>query len=293
MHALRVGKDFSSAIMWASLTLGLPIVVMTCLSLLMVVVISPTGSRPIASLCVLAVLVGLSVFGMAHTPRTSEGSRLLWPNAVRAFVKRTFDIVLAATLLFVAAPALVLVSICVMADGGLPLSRHRRLGQGGRHFWCFKFRTIVMDPEQVLEEILATDPVRAAAWREGQKSSADLLLTKIGRILRKTSLDKLPQLFNVLRGDMSMVGPRPIVDEELEFYGHDFQAYFSVRPGMTGLWQVSHRSETSHRERVQSDVWYAAHWSFWMDIAILIRTIPMLRSRLRNVVRSAFFDHGI
>ena len=194
-------------------------------------------------------------------------------------LKVTFDIAVASLILLMAAPVLAIIAILVRSDGGTVLFRHRRLGAGGRHFWCFKFRTMVMDAEQVLERVLRSDPVRAAEWRSTQKLHDDPRVTRIGRFLRSTSLDELPQLFNVLRLDMSLVGPRPIVDNEIEFYGADVAHYFATRPGITGLWQVSGRSDTSYPRRVRLDVWYVSNWTIWCDIAVLLKTIPVVLQR--------------
>ena len=207
----------------------------------------------------------------------SHASGLRRPFA--RLLKVAFDVAVASLILLVAAPVLAIIAILVRSDGGTVLFRHRRLGAGGQHFWCFKFRTMVMDAEQVLEDVLTSDPVRAAEWRATQKLQNDPRVTRIGRFLRSTSLDELPQLINVLRLDMSLVGPRPIVDNEIEFYGADVAHYFATRPGITGLWQVSGRSDTSYPQRVRLDVWYVTNWTIWCDIAVLLKTIPVVLQR--------------
>jgi len=149
-----------------------------------------------------------------------------------------------------------------------------RLGRDGRSFGCLKFRSMVTDGEAVLAAHLAADPRARAEWAATHKLSNDPRITAIGQVLRKTSLDELPQLWNVLRGEMSLVGPRPIVPAEVARYGRAFQTCFAVPPGVTGLWQVSGRSDTSYAERVALDLDYASRWSLRRDIAIMLRTIP-------------------
>ncbi len=149
-----------------------------------------------------------------------------------------------------------------------------RLGRDGRAFGCLKFRSMVADGEAVLTAHLAADAQARAEWAATHKLTNDPRITPIGQVLRKTSLDELPQLWNVLRGEMSLVGPRPIVQAEVARYGRAFQTCFAVPPGVTGLWQVSGRSDTSYAERVALDLDYASRWSLRRDIAILLRTIP-------------------
>jgi UDP-galactose-lipid carrier transferase len=138
---------------------------------------------------------------------------------------------------------------------------------------------MVKDADRVLRRVLETDPAARAEWEATQKLRVDPRVTSIGRFLRDTSLDELPQLINVLRGEMSLVGPRPIVEAEIVRYGRDIDHYYDARPGMTGLWQVSGRSDTSYQRRVQLDVWYVKNWSLWHDIAILLKTVPAVLSK--------------
>jgi lipopolysaccharide/colanic/teichoic acid biosynthesis glycosyltransferase len=159
------------------------------------------------------------------------------------------------------------------------LFAHRRVGAGGRPFYCLKFRTMVVDADRALDEALARDPALAAEWAASRKLTNDPRVTRIGRILRKTSLDELPQLINVLRLEMSLVGPRPIVEDEIPLYGEAIAQYYATRPGLTGLWQVSGRSNTSYAKRVQLDVWYVNNWTIWNDIAVLFKTIPVVLGR--------------
>ncbi len=188
-------------------------------------------------------------------------------------LKRLFDFCAALTALILAAPLFIPLAILIRRDGGPVFFAHERIGRGGRRFPCLKFRTMVTDAKARLEHILATDPQAAAEWARDQKLRNDPRVTRVGRILRATSLDELPQLINVLRGDMSLVGPRPVVAEELERYGTDRTSYLRVRPGITGLWQVSGRNQTTYEERVALDVRYVETWSFSQDLIILIKTV--------------------
>ncbi len=189
-------------------------------------------------------------------------------------LKTAFDQGAAVMLLLLLAPLLLALTILVRLDGGPALYRHRRIGAGGRVFDCLKFRSMSVDADRILRKLLATDPAAAAEWAATQKLRNDPRVTRIGRFLRASSLDELPQLFNVLRGEMSLVGPRPIVLAEVARYGSAIEHYYAAKPGLTGLWQVSGRSDMSYARRVQLDVWYVRNWTLWHDIAILFKTIP-------------------
>lgn len=202
-------------------------------------------------------------------PFVTRGLRRGWA------IKRSLDLSVAVTALFLLLPLLLLVALTVWAaDRKPPIFRHTRLGRDGRRFDCLKFRTMVVDGDAVLARHLAANPRAKAEWTATNKLSDDPRITSIGRVLRKTSLDELPQLWNVLRGEMSLVGPRPIVPAEVARYGRAFAACFSVPPGVTGLWQVSGRSDTTYAERVALDLDYATRWSLRRDLAIMLRTIP-------------------
>lgn len=193
--------------------------------------------------------------------------------------RRILDIVFALTLLVLLAPLLVIVAAVVaVTSPGPVIFAHRRLGMNGTTFSCLKFRTMRSDAERVLASILASDPNLREEWENGHKLTNDPRITPIGKFLRATSLDELPQLINVLRGDMTLVGPRPIVREELGFYGRYALHYFSVRPGLTGLWQISGRSMTTYRRRVAADVYYVRSRSFMLDTWILLGTVPAVLS---------------
>jgi len=196
-------------------------------------------------------------------------------RAANGRLKRAFDFAVAASALFFLAPAFLTIAILIrLNDKGPILYRHTRVGRQGERFECLKFRTMATDSEERLAHILLTDPHAAAEWQEGQKLRNDPRITKIGAFLRKTSLDELPQLWNVLRGDMSIIGPRPITRAELNRYGRDRRYYLLVRPGITGLWQVSGRSSTGYERRIRFDREYLEEWSWLGEFWILLMTIP-------------------
>ena len=222
----------------------------------------------------LARLIDAGPAGSAMASGTGIARPARRATSLSRVAKRTLDLAIAALVLAGLSPLLLAIAMLVRSDGGPVLFGHNRLGQGGRRFRCLKFRTMVSDAEFRLQALLAADPAAAAEWAATQKLSHDPRVTGIGAVLRKTSLDELPQLLNVLRGEMSLVGPRPIVAAEVPRYGDDIACYFAVPPGVTGLWQVSGRSDTTYARRVQLDVAYVRHWSFWRDVAILLKTIP-------------------
>jgi exopolysaccharide production protein ExoY len=189
--------------------------------------------------------------------------------------KRFVDIVLALSGILLLSPLLVICFVVTWASSpGAVLFRHRRVGFKGKPFDCLKFRTMVADAPERLRRLLETDAAAAAEWAQCQKLRNDPRVTPIGAILRKSSLDELPQLFNVLTGEMSIVGPRPVTEDELSRYGTSVKAYTACRPGITGLWQVTGRSSTSYQTRVSCDAYYARMWSLWLDSKIIIVTIP-------------------
>jgi exopolysaccharide production protein ExoY len=191
--------------------------------------------------------------------------------------KRTIDILLALFGILLLAPLLIICFIAVIATSpGPALFSHRRVGFNGKSFGCLKFRTMVTDAPQRLQHLLESDPAAAAEWAATCKLRNDPRITPIGTILRKSSLDELPQLFNVLRGDMSIIGPRPVTQDELLRYASAASAYIACRPGITGLWQVSGRSTTTYSKRVAYDEYYAQNWSLALDAKILIITVPAL-----------------
>ncbi|WP_201781056.1 sugar transferase [Sphingomonas sp. Leaf343] len=188
---------------------------------------------------------------------------------------RLLDIVVSAAMLVFLFPLLLLVSAAVfIADPGPVIFKQRRLGWGGNTFFCLKFRSMALDADKRLAALLLNNPTARAEWERDHKLKDDPRVTSIGRILRKSSIDELPQLWNVLRGDMTLVGPRPIVEAEIVRYGRYFQDYCRVQPGLTGLWQISGRSATSYRRRVALDVIYVRSKSFKLNLKILSMTIP-------------------
>jgi exopolysaccharide production protein ExoY len=201
-------------------------------------------------------------------------------DMLRPAAKRALDLLGAGTLLLLALPAFLVIAALVKMDGGKVFFAHERVGRGGRLFGCLKFRSMVMDSDRRLAALLATNAAARAEWEATRKLKSDPRVTWIGRILRATSLDELPQLINVLKGEMSLVGPRPVQAAELAaFYGPAAQHYMAVRPGITGPWQVSGRSETSYAQRVALDVAYVAHPSILTDVKILLRTPAAVLAR--------------
>lgn len=202
-----------------------------------------------------------------------EGERV---GMLRSIAKRSFDIVVASVLIVLLSPLLVVIGVVVRRDGGPAMYGHVRIGCGAVPFNCLKFRSMVTNADAVLRELLDRDPLARAEWEREFKLKDDTRITAIGRLLRKTSLDELPQLFNVLKGDMSLVGPRPIVSEELLRYGDNASYYLMAKPGMTGLWQVSGRNDVDYSTRVLLDVTYVKKLSLRTDIWILLRTVSVV-----------------
>lgn len=189
--------------------------------------------------------------------------------------KRLMDIIVSALALTLLAPLLLFVSILILLTLKRPVFYSQlRVGYDGRLFRCYKFRSMAPDSDKVLKQYLASNPAAAEEWQRTQKLTHDPRVRFIGHLLRKSSIDELPQLYNVLRGEMSCVGPRPIVADELKRYGPARDDYLKAKPGMTGLWQVSGRNVLSYEARVVLDSTYIHNWSFMSDIGILLKTIP-------------------
>ena len=216
--------------------------------------------------------LGIEARDLCHQLALEVRQNLLMPSAQR--VKRAFDFslaVLAGTLLL---PILLITALALKLESrGPAFYRQNRLGRGGRAFRLWKFRTMVPEADRILREYIENHPECACEWERERKLKIDPRVTCIGRILRKTSLDELPQLWNVIRGEMSLVGPRPIVRDEIPKYGEGFPLYKQVLPGITGLWQVSGRNDTSYLDRVALDSYYVRNWSPWFDIYVLARTV--------------------
>ncbi|MDY3122952.1 MAG: undecaprenyl-phosphate galactose phosphotransferase WbaP [[Actinobacillus] rossii] len=194
-------------------------------------------------------------------------------------LKRTMDIFGSLTIITALSPVLLTLYFLIKKDGGNAIYGHPRIGRNGKEFKCLKFRSMVVNSKEVLEHLLATDPEAKAEWDKDFKLRNDPRITKVGAFIRKTSLDELPQLFNVLKGEMSLVGPRPIIKDELERYEEDVDYYLMAKPGMTGLWQVSGRNDVDYETRVYFDSWYVKNWSLWNDIAILFKTVNVVLRR--------------
>jgi exopolysaccharide production protein ExoY len=215
--------------------------------------------------------------GFAQSRKNLSFATATMPLPVGLSSKRIVDIILAISGIIVLLPLLLLCFItCALSSFGPAVFRHKRVGFGGKQFDCFKFRTMVVDSEKCLRDYLVWNPEAHAEWAATRKLQFDPRVTAIGSILRKASLDELPQLFNVLKGDMSIVGPRPVTPEELVRYATGVDAYLACRPGITGLWQVSGRSRTTYSKRVACDTFYARNWSMLLDAKIIIVTIPAL-----------------
>ena len=197
------------------------------------------------------------------------------PEAQTQWAHRVLDISVALLAIVFFAPLILLIGVLIKLDSPGPiLFRHKRVGQDGKFFYCLKLRSMAQDSEERLLLLLAKDPTAVREWQETHKLKHDPRITKLGSFLRRSSLDELPQLWNILVGDMALVGPRPIVASEIGHYAEHFASYCAVRPGITGLWQVSGRNDTSYAERVALDMRYVRERSFVFDLKILIATIP-------------------
>jgi undecaprenyl-phosphate galactose phosphotransferase len=237
-----------------------------------------------ADVSIVPPLRGLPLYGMEMTHFFSHEvlmltvrNNLARPGAL--LVKRTFDLLASLGLLVLLSPLLLYLSWRIRQTGGPAIFGHLRVGKHGRMFRCLKFRTMVPDAQAVLERLLDSDMQARAEWESNFKLRNDPRITRIGAFLRETSLDELPQLWNVVRGDMSLVGPRPVVEEELDRYGDQVGYYLEAPPGMTGLWQISGRNDTGYDDRVALDSWYVRNWSLWYDLVILTKTARVVLGR--------------
>jgi undecaprenyl-phosphate galactose phosphotransferase len=199
-----------------------------------------------------------------------------WPARL---TKRLADLFIAALLLVVLSPLMLVIAVALKLEGGRVLFSHQRIGKNGRIFKCYKFRSMVPNAELLLQNLLRDDSQLRSEWQKERKLKIDPRISRLGAFLRATSLDELPQLLNVLKSEMSLVGPRPIVSDELEKYGLEKSYYLMVRPGMTGLWQVSGRNDLDYDTRVYLDAWYVKNWSLWYDLAILVKTVKVVFGR--------------
>jgi len=189
------------------------------------------------------------------------------------WIKRLMDLVIVIFGGILILPFLLILALLVkLGSPGPVLYGHKRLGANGKYFTAYKFRSMVVDAQERLQKLFESHPEIKKEWEENHKIQNDPRVTTIGKFLRRTSMDEFPQLINILKGEMSLVGPRPIVDEEVSKYGEDFNRIFSVRPGLTGMWQVSGRSGTDYATRILYDTYYLQSWSVWLDIWILFMT---------------------
>lgn len=196
------------------------------------------------------------------------------------YIKTMFDFVVTLVGTILISPLLLFIALWIYIDSPGPvIFKHTRIGKNGKAFPCYKFRSMCVDAKAKLEKLLETDPEAKAEWERDFKLKNDPRVTKSGAFLRKTSLDELPQIFNVLKGEMSLVGPRPIIQEELERYGEYVGDYLMVKPGITGMWQVSGRSDIDYTERVLLDSWYVRSWSIWIDLVMLFKTVAVVLFR--------------
>lgn len=237
-----------------------------------------------SSVMVIPAMRGVPLFGLSSTQFFSHEVLMLHVHNQLAkpmlhALKRLFDLVGAAVLLMLLSPLLVFVAYKVSRDGGSAFFGHERVGKNGQKFKCYKFRSMVVNAQDVLKELLERDEQARAEWEKDFKLKNDPRINQIGHFLRRTSLDELPQLWNVIKGEMSLVGPRPVVEAELERYGDNLVYYLMAKPGMTGLWQVSGRNDVDYDTRVYFDAWYVKNWSLWADIVILFKTILVVRGR--------------
>lgn len=217
------------------------------------------------------------VFG--HTATAQGGYQRI---DFRSLVKRLFDILVALAMLATFLPLmLIIAALIAVSSGGGVIFAHERVGRDGRSFRCLKFRTMVKDADRRLEELLKSDAAAQREWNARRKLRHDpRIVPVVGHFLRQSSLDELPQILNVLRGDMSVVGPRPIIEDELAYYGSGRRLYLSVRPGLTGPWQVGDRSDSSYETRVKQDIEYVQSWSLLTDLQIVLKTAAIvLRGR--------------
>lgn len=231
-----------------------------------------------------AVAFDRAAVGMHSFEPRWEGAPAQWPEQVAppaspyAAAKRVLDVLGAIVLAAIFAPlilAIVIVAL-IRREPGSIIYKHRRIGQDGNAFECLKFRTMVPNADQTLRELLERDPAIKAEWVRDHKLRCDPRVTRLGRFLRRTSLDELPQLWNVMRGEMSLVGPRPVVRDELLRYGRNVRAYLSAKPGITGLWQVKGRNDTDYRRRVVLDTYYVRNRNLLLDLYILFKTTSVV-----------------
>lgn len=222
---------------------------------------------------------GIGEFAMQRAPGAASRGHPVRVGYRTYAGKRLFDIVGAVTLGITLFPVFIILSIAIRLSGQPVTFSHKRVGLGRKAFRCYKFRSMVPNAQQVLKDLLQRDSRALREWRQNHKLRNDPRITPLGKFLRETSLDELPQLWNVIKGDMSLVGPRPVVIDELERYGNKALTYCSVRPGMTGLWQVSGRSNLTYSRRVSLDALYVRRQSVLLDFWVLWKTVFVVLRR--------------
>ena len=239
----------------------------------------------VKSMGVIPNLIGVPMGGIEAESLFNEKLMLLrlknnLAKPVNRYIKTIFDYVLTITGTIAISPILIVIALWIYKDSPGPvIFKHRRIGKNGKEFNCYKFRSMCIDAKERLEELLKNDPQAKAEWEKDFKLKNDPRITKSGAFLRKTSLDELPQIFNVLKGEMSLVGPRPIIRDEIARYGEYIGDYLMVKPGITGMWQVSGRSDIDYKERVLLDSWYTRNWSVWLDVTLLFKTFKVVLLR--------------
>ncbi len=239
----------------------------------------------VKSMGVIPNLIGVPMGGIEAESLFNEKLMLLrlknnLAKPVNRYIKTIFDYVLTITGTIAISPILIVIALWIYKDSPGPvIFKHRRIGKNGKEFNCYKFRSMCIDAKEKLEELLKNDPQAKAEWEKDFKLKNDPRITKSGAFLRKTSLDELPQIFNVLKGEMSLVGPRPIIRDEIARYGEYIGDYLMVKPGITGMWQVSGRSDIDYKERVLLDSWYTRNWSVWLDVTLLFKTFKVVLLR--------------
>jgi Undecaprenyl-phosphate galactose phosphotransferase WbaP len=204
---------------------------------------------------------------------TSNKLKVTWNRGIKRFMDLTIVIIGGLIVL----PFLLLIAFLIkFSSSGKILYKHKRLGINGRYFYAYKFRSMVNNSDEFLIKVLETDADMKKEWEMNHKLQNDPRITKIGKILRRYSLDEFPQLINILKGEMSLVGPRPIVDDEIQKYGEEFKRIFAIKPGLTGLWQISGRNDTNYNDRVTYDTYYLQSWSPWLDLWIIYKTFSVV-----------------
>jgi undecaprenyl-phosphate galactose phosphotransferase len=231
-------------------------------------------------------ILGIAVLGtkLQHFFREQAFALEIQNNLAKplnVFIKQCFDFIVGSLFVLLLFFPIVIISILIRLDSpGPAIFSQYRIGRKGRLFRCYKFRTMFKDAEEKLQDLLGNNENMRKEWEQSWKIKDDPRITKVGKFLRKTSLDELPQLINVLRGEMSIVGPRPVIQEEIDKYYRDSaELCFSMPPGITGLWQVSGRSNTNYDYRIALDSWYVRNWNLWLDFVILFKTVKVVVKR--------------